>query len=294
MKSKRSDNPLYSAGKSDVKISVIMGIYNPLARMQLNEAITSIINQSFTEWELILCDDGSETAYVPLINEAADMDDRIIRIRNGTNKGLGYSLNQCLSIATGKYIARMDGDDISKPDRFQKEYDFLESHPEYQWVGSNSELFDERGVWGIDKMPEKPESRDFLAYSPYIHPSVMFRKDVLRKVNGYPISEETRRCEDYELFMRLHKTGYQGYNIQEPLLQYREDENTYKKRTIQSRVQEMKIRYRGFKQLGILRPDTVAYVVRPLAAGAISPGMLRYLRQNVRKEYHVSQGESQI
>ena len=79
---------------------------------------------------------------------------RIIRIRNKTNKGLGYSLNQCLSIAKGKYIARMDGDDISEPERFRKQYDFLERHPEYQWVGSNSRLFDEHGVWGADCVPE--------------------------------------------------------------------------------------------------------------------------------------------
>ena len=111
-----------------------------------------------------------------------------------------------------------------------------------------------------------PEASDFLSYSPYIHPSVMFRAEVLRKIKGYPISEETRRCEDYELFMRLHKAGYRGYNLQEPLIRYREDEHTYRKRTIQSRMQEVKIRYRGFRQLGILRPETAAY--RDASAGS--------------------------
>lgn len=272
-----------------IKISVIMGIYNPLNSAQLKEAILSIINQTMTEWELILCDDGSCGDYVPMIQEAIQMDDRIIRIRNKTNKGLGYSLNQCLSIAQGKYIARMDGDDVSEPDRLQKEYDFLETHKEYQWVGSNSVLFDQNGVWGEDRMPENPKAEDFLAYSPYIHPSVMFRASVLRKINGYPISQETRRCEDYELFMRLYREGYRGYNIQEPLLRYREDEYTYKKRTLYSRIQEMKIRYQGFHSLGLLRPEYVGYVMKPLAAGVVPPSVLSVLRRNspARKGYHV-------
>ena len=119
-----------------VKISVIMGVYNPVEQKQLQAAVRSMIRQTMTDWELILCDDGSHITYQPLIDEAIEMDERIIRIRNKTNKGLGYSLNQCLSIAKGKYIARMDGDDISEPERFRKQYDFLERHPEYQWVGS--------------------------------------------------------------------------------------------------------------------------------------------------------------
>ena len=123
-----------------VKISVIMGVYNPVEQKQLQAAVRSMIRQTMTDWELILCDDGSHITYQPLIDEAIEMDERIIRIRNKTNKGLGYSLNQCLSIAKGKYIARMDGDDISEPERFRKQYDFLERHPEYQWVGSNSRL----------------------------------------------------------------------------------------------------------------------------------------------------------
>lgn len=272
-----------------VKISVIMGVYNPVEQKQLQAAVRSMIRQTMTDWELILCDDESHITYQPLIDEAIEMDERIIRIRNKTNKGLGYSLNQCLSIAKGKYIARMDEDDISEPERFRKQYDFLERHPEYQWVGSNSRLFDEHGVWGADCVPERPEASDFLSYSPYIHPSVMFRAEVLRKIKGYPISEETRRCEDYELFMRLHKAGYRGYNLQEPLIRYREDEHTYRKRTIQSRMQEVKIRYRGFRQLGILRPETAAYVMRPLAAGLFPPIVLNRIRQSTRKGYRVDQ-----
>ena len=154
-----------------VKISVIMGVYNPVEQKQLQAAVRSMIRQTMTDWELILCDDGSHITYQPLIDEAIEMDERIIRIRNKTNKGLGYSLNQCLSIAKGKYIARMDEDDISEPERFRKQYDFLERHPEYQWVGSNSRLFDEHGVWGADCVPESAGSIGFPVLFP-VYPSV--------------------------------------------------------------------------------------------------------------------------
>lgn len=270
-----------------MKISVIMGLYNPGNREVLRQALQSVIHQTMQEWEMIVCDDGSDEAGAKMIREMAESDSRITLLQNKKNHGLGYALNKCIRAAQGDYIARMDGDDISMPERFQREYDFLESNSQYQWIGSNAALFDENGIWGVDRMPEKPDAKDFLPYSPYIHPSVMFRREILLEMGGYPITEQTRRCEDYELFMRLHGAGYRGYNLQEPLVQYREDGDTYKKRTLQSRIREMQIRYRGFKQLGILRADTVGYVIRPLAAGAVSPVVLEYLRKNVRVEHDV-------
>ena len=77
------------------------------------------------------------------------------------NHGLAYALNQCISRAGGKYIARMDDDDECMPERFERQFEFLESHPEYQWVGSNAELFDENGIWGIQKVSEIPGRKTF-------------------------------------------------------------------------------------------------------------------------------------
>ena len=272
-----------------------MGVYNPKIKEQLFDSVNSIIDQTFRDWEMIIYDDGSEEQYVDMIKEAAALDERIIYIRNDVNHGLAYALNQCLQEAGGEYIARMDADDISKPERLEKLYNFLCEHSEYEWAGSNSELFDENGVWGTDQMQEIPEEKDFLAYSPYIHPSVIFRKSVLDEMNGYKVSEETKRCEDYELFMRLHKAGYRGYNMQECLLLYREDYNAFQKRKYKYRVQEMKIRYRGFKNLGILRADTVPYVLKPLATGLVPARFLQYIKKNTGKGYYVEQQrESQI
>lgn len=272
-----------------VQISVIMGVFNPPDKAQFYKAVKSIIHQSFKGWEMILYDDGSEKHCAQMIKEAAAMDPRIRYIRGEKNHGLAYALNECIKYSKGKYIARMDADDISKPERLEKLYNFLESHPNYQWAGSNSELIDERGVWGIGERKEIPEKKDFLPFSPYIHPAVVFRKTVLVENQGYKVSETTKRCEDYELFMRLHEKGYRGYNIQEPLLQYREDYEAYKKRRYKYYIRESKVRFEGFRKLGILKPQTLPYVVKPLVVGLISPGMMRYIKKNIKRGYDSEQ-----
>ena len=280
--------PFVGTGTSSwaaVKVSVIMGTYNPASEGGLRQALDSIRRQTLQEWEMILCDDGSDASHAGMIRRMVKTDERIVLLRNEENRGLGYSLNRCLSRAKGKYIARMDDDDISMEKRLEKEYDFLERHPQYEWVGTNAELFDGGGTWGTDFMPERPRAEDFLRYSPYIHPSVMFRRQFLVECGGYQTAELTRRCEDYELFMRLHGRGARGYNIQESLLAYREDKTSYQRRTARTRGSEAVVRLDGFHKLGILRPDTLAYVLRPLVAGAVPSIILQYARGVMRGKY---------
>jgi len=269
-----------------VEISVIMGVFNPEDRGQLYQAAMSIINQSFQQWEMIICDDGSGAKYIDTIKMTAELDYRIKYIRSNRNRGLAHALNQGIPVSRGKYIARMDADDISKPYRLKRLYNFLEAHPQYDWVGSNSELFDDDGVWGIGITQEIPAKKDFLEHSPYIHPSVMFRREVLIKMNGYKVSKLTARCEDYELFMRLHKHGYQGYNIQEELIEYRENHNSYVRRKYKYCIREMQVRLKGFRKLGILNIQTSPYVIKPLIVGLLSPRMLGYIKRSVRNNYY--------
>lgn len=265
-----------------MEISVIMGVYNPV-RHKLFQALRSIINQTFENWEIILYDDASCSECQGLIQEAAALDSRIQIVHGDKNKGLAYALNRCIKLAKGNYIARMDDDDACLPTRFEKQLLFLEQNPEYDWVGSNAVLFDGSGIWGETVVPEKPDKNDFLRFSPYIHPSVIFRREVFFRNRGYIVSQVTKRCEDYELFMRLHIRGYKGYNIQENLFLYREDPAAYTKRKMQYRYNEMKIRYRGFKRLGILTPGTLPYVFRPIVGGMIPVGLASYmLRRNKR------------
>lgn len=269
--------------KNSVLVSVIMGVYNPRNPVRFLRAVHSIIGQSLTDWELLLCDDGSDASHTGVIRRAARLDSRIRVLRSEENRGLAHALNAGIRQAAGEFIARMDDDDLSEPNRLQVQVDFLRSHPQYHFVGANAQLIDDYGVWGFQRMPERPQVKDFLFNSPFIHPSVMFRRQTLLHCGGYSTAEEVRQCEDYELFMRLYRRGYRGYNLQAPLLQYREDYAAHKKRTYRRRIREMKVRYHGFKALGLLDGVTFAYVLKPLAVGAVPAPVHHYINRRLKR-----------
>lgn len=264
------------------KISVIMSIYNQWNSEYLDQAVMSILNQTFGDFEFIIYDDGSDPAVCGQLEKYGQLDNRIVLIHSPENCGLAYSLNTCINVARGKYLARMDDDDISDPERLAVQYEYMEAHPEIAYVGCNARLIDSGGVWGHRVMPEFPMKHAFLRYSPFIHPSVMIRRNIFDTQEAYRFSKDTWRCEDYELFMRLMRLGYRGANIQQELFSYREDSNSYRKRKFRYRMDEMKLRYRNFKELGLLYPMGWLYVVRPLAAAAV-PSKLIYM---VKKLYH--------
>ena len=122
------------------KISVLMGIYNCSSTME--QAVASVQNQTYTNWELILCDDGSSDNTYEVAQALAAKDSRIVLLRNEKNLGLNATLNRCLAAATGEYIARMDGDDDCVPERFERQLDLLEHHPEFQITSCPMKLFD--------------------------------------------------------------------------------------------------------------------------------------------------------
>lgn len=266
-----------------VSVSIVMGVYNPRSPKRFFQALESIQRQSFSDWELLVYDDGSAEPYQRLIRRAGSLDGRIRCLRGGENRGLAHALNVCIRQAAGRFIARMDDDDLAKPDRLEKQVAFLEAHPQYQWVGSNAELMDDQGVWGFQKMPEIPQTRDYLYNSPFIHPSVMFRRDVLILCGGYDESRQYLLCEDYELFMRLHHRGNRGYNLQDPLLQYWESYESYRKRTFRRRLREMRLRYRGFRDMGLLETSTFPYVLKPLLTGSIPAPVHHYINRRLKR-----------
>ena len=192
---------------SNILVTVVMGVYNQHNREELEEAVRSILAQTLQSWELIICDDGSDGEAARNLKNYENRDKRIRVIRHSENRGLAATLNTCIAQAKGKYIARMDADDISRPQRLEKQVRFLEKHIQYAFVGTNADLIDRNGVWGVRVMPERPSRRDFLPFSPFIHPSVMVRREVYLMSGGYYVSRETWRCEDYELFMRLYARG---------------------------------------------------------------------------------------
>ena len=208
------------------KISVIMGIYNQWNREYLDQAVMSVLRQSFWDFEFIIYNDGSDPEVCGYLEKYVQMDERVVLINSPENHGLAYSLNTCIDLARGKYLARMDDDDICDRDRLAVQYEYMEAHPEIAYAGCNAKLIDERGVWGRRVMPEFPMKQSFLRFSPFIHPTVMIRRSIFDTQEAYRFSKDTWRCEDYELFMRLLKLGYRGANIQQELFFYRENPNS--------------------------------------------------------------------
>lgn len=271
---------------ADPQISVIMGTVNPEYH-QIKAAVDSIRRQTLKEWEFIIYDDGSDGQGKDSIRKAAGDDGRIRYINGVYNCGLAHALNECIKTAKGDYIARMDDDDISYPERLEKQRDFLREYPEYGWVSCLADLFDEKGIWGLASRPEEPQKKDFLKYSPFVHPGVMFRKDILLKENGYCEDKLTARCEDYELFMRLYSRGYRGYNIQERLLAYRSDSKG-KKRNWRYCYNESVIRAHGFKEMGFGRSREMVFVLKPLLVFGVFriPGLAQKIRLDRSSDDH--------
>lgn len=261
------------------EISVVMGVYNQWNREELYRAVQSILRQSFSNFEFIIYDDGSHPDAASYIQELRGVDRRIVLAGREENHGLAFSLNACIRLARGRYIARMDADDVSLPERLQIQYDFMESHPEYAWCGCNTKLFDSEGIWGSRKMPENPREKDYLKYSPYVHPTVMYRREILTENGGYLVAAEMLRCEDYEIFMRLQQKGLQGYNIQEELFCYREDKEAFHRRKMRYRFNEAKLRWRNFGKMGILLPLGWLYVMRPVIGGMLPAGVIAWMKR---------------
>ena len=141
-------------------VSVIMGVYNQWDEKILREAVSSILNQSYDNLEFIIWDDGSCDEAAKIVQDLKQLDERIVVMRRLENKGLAFSLNECILHAKGKYIARMDADDVSLRTRLEKQVDFLEEHAEYAWCGCNTEGRDTYGDGGRRRArePRLPEA----------------------------------------------------------------------------------------------------------------------------------------
>lgn len=226
-----------------------MGIYNCAAT--LTEAIDSIISQTYTNWQFIICDDGSKDNSYDIAKKYEKMDpDRFAVIKNESNIGLNSTLNRCLKIADGDYIARMDGDDVCAPTRFQKEVEFLNSHPDYAIVSTYMTTFDENGEWGCIKTLEYPQVKDFPTHVPmFCHAPCMIRKEAFMDVGGYTEDKRLLRVEDYHLWYKFYAKGYKGYNIPEALYKMRDDRNALHRRTVKARFNGIYATFVGFKMV---------------------------------------------
>lgn len=205
------------------RVSVLMSVFN--REKTVARAIDSILAQTFRDFEFIICDDGSSDGSLRILEEYAQRDSRIVVIRNEKNLGLPASLNRCLEVAKGEYVARMDDDDYSYPTRFQIQVDFLDERPEYAVVGTGRRTVDDEGVWGIFNTACERSKADVFKGKNFSHPTVMARRAVFLEVGGYTDVVWTRCVEDYDLWCKIYKKGYKGYEIEDVLFDYYENRN---------------------------------------------------------------------
>lgn len=262
------------------KVSVIMGVYN--CGKTIREAIASIQNQTYGNWELIICDDASNDDTYRIVKEIANTESRIILIKNDENMGLNITLNNCLSKASGEFIARMDGDDLCSSDRFEKQIDFLNSQTDYDVVATAMSFFDDEGVWGRNHVMEKPTAKDIVVKTSICHATIMMRKKCMDDVNGYTVGKRYLRVEDADLWIKLYAKGYRCYNINEPLYQMRNDKNAFSRRKFKYRLNETYVRLKGCKtfHLGI---ECWLLAMAPIFKGLVPANLRQIIRKANKK-----------
>lgn len=258
------------------KVSIIMGIYN--CEATLKESIESIINQTYTNWELIMCDDCSKDNTFKIAKEYADKyKDKIKLIKNEKNLTLGPTLNRCIELVEGKYIARQDGDDLSVENRLEKQVEFLESNDRFDLVSTAMSIFDENGEYGIRRLKSEPEGKDMMKGSVFAHATIVMKSDVMKELDGYSEALKKKQVEDYDLWFRFFEKGYRGYCLEDVLYKVREDRDAYKRKSINRRVNEIRVMAEGCKRLKLPATNYIM-ILKPIIA-AIMP-------QKILMQYH--------
>lgn len=201
------------------KVSVVMSVYK--GKPYLRECLESILNQTFTDFEFIIIDDGSTDSTWEILTEYDKRDHRVRIFKNVENIGLTKSLNKGLALAQGEYIARQDADDISLQERFKLQTRFLDHHLEVGAIGSVAEVIDEQGMsLGQSKVPIEHESLQacLLVNNCLYHSSMMARRSLVQALGGY--REELRYAQDYDLWLRLSQLA-RIENLQDILVRVR-------------------------------------------------------------------------
>lgn len=224
-----ADSPLVSIG---------MSVRNNAPTLAL--ALRSMLRQTYTNWELILIDDGSADSTVEVARSIVDQ--RIRLLPESPSRGLAHRLNQAIDLARGRYFARMDGDDVCFPERFARQTAYLESHPEIDLLGSGAVVFSGNGLplgmrlapTGHDEICSHPWSGFYLA-----HPSWMGRIEWFRR---YRYDERAQKAQDYDLLLRAHRQS-RFAALPDLLIGYRED-RLNKRKNLASRWQTVAAQWR--------------------------------------------------
>ena len=237
-----------------MKISVLMSVYKSEKPAYLDRSLQSVWDdQTLKPDEIILVQDGpigdELTSIIRQWKE--ELDDALVLLVNETNLGLTKSLNKGIKVAKGEYIARMDSDDISLPDRFLHQLKYLDEHPDISVLGGAIQEFnDQDGIIGERHFPTNTvDIRQYIhKASPVAHPAVMIRKSLFEE--GVVYNEEYRTTQDLALWFDVLASGHQMANLDEFVLQFRRESNVYQRRKnkADSRL-ELKIHLKGIRKL---------------------------------------------
>ena len=212
-----------------------MPVYN--AENYISDTISSILNQTFIDFEFLICDDGSNDNSVQIINKFSDP--RIKLYINNNNQGYIKTLNFLIKESSGKYIARQDNDDISLNSRLELQYDLMEKNPSVGICGSNAKSFGKKNITSMLPITDKEIKVYFIFQNPFYHPSVFLRRSILKKStliydsNFFP-------AEDYELWFRVSKK-YKTKNISKVLLHYRVHDNNTSSKSAEIQKKNMNV-----------------------------------------------------
>jgi len=226
-------------------ISVVMSVYN--AEKYLDEAIQSILTQTYKDFEFIIINDGSTDKSLKIIEKYKNQDERILLISR-ENKGLIASLNEGIEKARGEYIARMDADDISLPSRFEEQIEYMRNE-NLDICGTSIQLFNENKLYKIWNYPRNNNDIKFILMfmSAFAHPTVIIKRDIFNNIKY----EDYKHAEDYKLWCDIAAYGYRMGNVDKVLLKYRyHDEQVSKKNNIEQRNKTFKISEYYLKKIG--------------------------------------------
>ena len=261
-------------------LSVLMPVFN--SEQFIAEAIESILNQTFKDFEFLILDDASTDKSFEIIKEFKNKDPRIKVFQNAKNLGVVESRNKLINLSKGKYIAWIDSDDIAFENRLEKQVDFLETHPEIGMVGSNASTIDENnnkiGKWLFETEPQKLKIELFF-HSPFLSSAVVIRKSCLPQNyynSNFPVAE------DFDLYSKIAEQ-YEIANIREFLVKYRiNSKGLSKSNTEKMERLSIQVIKEHAERLGIkLEENTIKNLRKPVTASKIAPNEISGIEKSL-------------
>ena len=269
--------------KTQPLVSIIIACYN--GEKYIDSCMQALLNQTYSNIEIIVCDDASLDNSLEKLLGWQKKDKRIRVVHNAINMYAGASRNRCIEESNGEYCAIQDIDDISAPNRVEVLLNDLLEKNEIAFVSSQMSAFIEdynNPFTTLTAGKEFPTRKNFLSGQPFNHPATMFRTCCLKDVGGYRISKETRKAEDYDLYMRLYAKGYKGHNLACSLYYFRLDSENIKRRDFEGRIGEHKVRLYGYKLLKMM-PWAYIFTLKPYVAHFYQKVKFRFLMKKKAK-----------